>query len=84
MTWQDISTLPEPPDRPGRVFVVVEGFQYHSGCRASYGIARTRGEGFNFVDIAAIEKADSMDPGTGRVTHWMKINLPACPQFVRS
>jgi len=84
--WRDVSTLPDREYRPGRMFVVVEGAEFHSGgewFRASYGIARVSGDGFNREDIAAIEAADSMDPGTGVVTHWMPLNLPPCPQFVR-
>ncbi len=84
--WRDVSTLPDREHRPGRMFVVVEGSEFHSGeewFRASYGIARTSGDGFNRDDIAAIEAADSMAAGTGRVTHWMPLNLPPCPQFAR-
>ena len=82
--WLDISTLPPPGERPGRVFVVVEGEQVHSGCRwlrAQPGIARTQNDGFYPDDIARIEAEDHMDRGTGKVTHWMPLDLPPCPQF---
>lgn len=82
--WRDIDTLPPPGERPGRVFVVVEGGQCHSGhewLRARAGIARTQNDGFYPDDIRRIEKEDMMDAGSGRVTHWMPLDLPPCPQF---
>ena len=84
MSWEDIETLPPPGMRPGRVFVVVEGWQSHSGgqwFRAHWGIARTQNDGFYPDDIARIEADDYMDAGSGRVTHWMRCDLPPCPQF---
>ncbi len=84
--WLPAGTLPPPGKRPGRVFVVVEGEQMHSGVswlRARAGIARTCNEGFYDTDIEAIEAQDHMDPGSGRVTHWMPLDFPPCPQFVK-
>ncbi len=80
--WRDISTLPPPGERPGTVWVLVEGSQFHSGAkwfRRKAGLARTHNEGFEDEDIRLIEKLDLMDPFTGRVTHWLPINLPPPP-----
>jgi hypothetical protein len=80
--WQPIDTLPKPGYRPGKVFVVVEGTEYHSGLgwyRQSAGLARTHNEGFYAEDIAKIEKEDWMEPGSGVVTHWMPYRLPRLP-----
>ena len=82
MEWQPIDTLPPPGERPGRVFVVVEGNQQHSGLnwfRQHAGIARTQNAGFYPDDIAAIEAQDHMDPGSGVVTHWMPWHLQPLP-----
>lgn len=81
--WKPIGTLPPPGERPGRVFVVVEGSEYHSGInwrRQADGIARTRYEGFYPSDIAEIETDNHMDPGTGVVTHWLPYRLPHLPR----
>ena len=81
--WMHIDTLPPPGQRPGRVFVVVEGEEYHSGTtwyRQREGIARTQNDGFNPNDIALIESQGSMISGTGEVTHWMPWCLPNLPQ----
>ena len=43
--WQAIETLPPPGERPGRVFVIVEGSKSHSGVcwrRQEVGIAATQ------------------------------------------
>jgi hypothetical protein len=80
--WRDIATLPPPGDRPGRVWVLVEGCQHHSGAcwyRRMAGIARTHNEGFEDEDIRRIEDDDHMDVGSGRVTHWLPIVLPLFP-----
>ena len=82
MKWMKIETLPPPGQRPGRVFVVVEGEQHHSGrrwYRQREGIARTQNDGFYRDDIAQIESQGSMDAGTGEVTHWMPWCLPSLP-----
>lgn len=82
MEWLSIETLPPPGERPGRVFVIVEGHQEHSNrlwTRRRAGEARTRNDGFNPDDIAKIEADDLMDPGTGKVTHWMPWVLPSIP-----
>ena len=84
--WLSIDTLPPPGERPGRVLVIVEGSQSHSGCnwfRANYGFARTQNDGFYPDDIRRIECDDHMDPGSGVVTHWMRIDLPPIPQFTQ-
>jgi hypothetical protein len=81
--WQPIETLPAPGERPGLVFVIVEGHQHHSGTkwfRRWWGLARTHNKGFDEGDIAAIENYDHMDPGSGTVTHWMRVNLPPFPE----
>lgn len=81
--WMPIDTLPPPGERPGRVFVVVEGKQTHSGStwyRQSAGVARTQNAGIYPKDIAAIEANDHMDPGSGVVTHWLPYILPHLPQ----
>lgn len=81
--WIEIDRLPPPGERPGRVFVVVKGFETHSGfswSRRRIGIARTNNDGFYKEDIALIEKQDHMDDHSGVVTHWMPINLPPIPE----
>lgn len=80
--WNHIDTLPPPGERPGTVWVLVEGSQLHSGMRwyrRHPGLARTHNEGFEDEDIRAIEARDHMDSGTGRVTHWLPIKLPSFP-----
>jgi len=80
--WQTVDTLPPPMQRPGRVFVIVEGSQFHSGInwhRRYAGLATTNNEGFDKADIEWIESKDHMDPGTGVVTHWMPWCLPDFP-----
>jgi len=82
MEWMPANTLPPPGERQGRVFVVVEGSQSHSGInwqRQKAGLARTQNDGFYPEDIAAIEADDHMDPGTGEVTYWMPWCLPPIP-----
>ncbi len=82
--WIDVADLPPAGERAGRVFVVVEGSQFHSGhewLRARAGIARTQNSGFYPEDIEAIAQQDHMDALTARVTHWMPLDLPPCPQF---
>lgn len=84
--WRDIDTLPPPGHRPGKVWVIVEGYQTHSGSdwfRAKAGIARTDNDGIYADDVAAIEREDHMRPGSGKVTHWMPIELPPLPQYRR-
>lgn len=84
--WQDIDTLPPPGRRPGKVWVIVEGYETHSGSdwfRAKAGIARTTNFGINPEDVEAIEREDHMRRGSGKVTHWMKIELPPLPQYRR-
>lgn len=81
--WRKIDTLPPPDDRPGKVWVLVEGRQHHSGnCwrRRMAGLARTHNGGFEEDDIRLIEKHDHMDEGSGTVTHWLPIDLPNYPQ----
>lgn len=80
--WLAIDALPPPGERPGRVFVIVEGSKDHSGVswrRQHAGIAATYNEGFSPVDIAYLEERGDMDDGTGKVTHWLPINLPHFP-----
>lgn len=80
--WKPVNTLPPPGERPGWVWVVVEGSQFHSGLnwyRQKAGLARTHNEGFEADDIRMIEKLDHMDRGTGIVTHWLPIKLPPYP-----
>ena len=83
--WKPIDTLPPPGDRPGKVWVIVQGSQWHSDrkwLRRMAGLARTHNDGFDDGDIAAIEDQDHMDPGTGRVTHWLPITLPRYPDAI--
>lgn len=80
--WMPVSTLPPPGERPGRVWVLVDGSQDHSGARwrrRMAGIARTHNGGFEAEDIRLIEKQDHMDKFTGEVTHWLPIVLPRYP-----
>lgn len=80
--WMSIETLPPPDERPGRVFVLVQGERDHSGVRwlrQEAGIAGTDNDGFVRCDIAHIEKRGDMDPGSGVVTHWLRINFPIFP-----
>lgn len=81
--WIPIAELPPPGDRPGRVFVLVEGEKHHSGkfwLRQFAGIAATWNEGFDPIDIDHIESRGDMDAGTGLVTHWLPIMLPNFPR----
>lgn len=81
--WKPIDTLPPPGERPGRVFVLIEGEKHHSGVRwvrQHAGIAATSNDDFDDVDLAYIEMRGDMDKGTGRVTHWLPINLPNFPR----
>jgi hypothetical protein len=85
MEWLSVDTLPPPGERPGRVFVIVQGEETHSGAtwaRARAGIARTQNDGFYPEDIERIEVEDHMDRGTGEVTHWMPWCLPPFPDDV--
>jgi hypothetical protein len=80
--WMPIETLPPPGERPGHVWVLVEGSQHHSGTtwrRRKAGLARTHNEGFEDEDIRLIERWDHMDRHTGVVTHWLPIDLPNFP-----
>lgn len=81
--WKPIDTMPPPGERPGMVWVIVEGSQFHSDLnwyRQRAGLARTNNDGFDARDISAIEAMDLMDAGTGRVTHWLPIELPPYPK----
>lgn len=81
--WKPIDTLPEPGNRPGRVFVIVEGSSFHSGNewrRQMAGIAATSNDGFDAFDIAYLERRGDMEKGSGRVTHWLPIDLPNFPK----
>jgi hypothetical protein len=81
--WKPIETLPAPGERPGRVFVLIEGEKFHSGARwlrQQAGIAATWNEGFDEKDMAYLEELGDMDTGTGKVTHWLPINLPRFPR----
>ena len=83
MEWMPIETLPPPGERPGKVWVLVEGQQHHSGMcwrRRMAGLARTHNDGFESADIRLIEKQDHMDAMSGEVTHWLPIVLPNYPQ----
>ena len=80
--WMPIATLPPPGERPGKIWVLVEGSQEHSGMRwrrRMAGLARTHNDGFDADDILRIEKQDNMDRLTGEVTHWLPIVLPRYP-----
>ena len=80
--WMPVETLPPPGKRPGRVWVIVEGSQVHSGVRwrrRMAGIVRTHNGGFEAEDIRHVERLDHMDPHTGKVTHWLPIVLPHYP-----
>lgn len=80
--WKEAWTLPPPGERLGRVWVIVDGFQTHSGRRwrrRRAGLARTHNEGFEAEDVARIEVEDHMDVGSGIVTHWLDIKLPNFP-----
>jgi hypothetical protein len=80
--WLPVETLPPPGERPGKVWVLVEGSQEHSGLRwrrRMAGLARTHNGGFEYADVRSIEEQDQMDKGTGKVTHWLPIDLPHYP-----
>lgn len=80
--WIPISELPPPGERPGRVFVAVEGSEFHSDVnwkRGRVGLASTQNDGFYPEHIAQIERDGCMDPGTGVVKFWMPFNLPPVP-----
>jgi len=81
--WLPIDTLPPPGERPIRVFVLVQGHQYHNGAnwiRQNTGISRTKNTGFYPEDIARIEADSGMDAGTGKVTHYIPDFLPPYPE----
>lgn len=81
--WQKIETLPPPGERPGRVFVVIEGWQDHSGLswyRRHAGMAHTYNQGITPESMRLLEKEGGMDLGTGYATHWMPYDLPPYPQ----
>jgi len=80
--WLPVDTLPPPGYRLGNVWVIVEGWEEHSGStwyRRRAGLARTDNDGFYQEDIRLIEDRDHMERGSGRVTHWMPIILPPYP-----
>lgn len=86
LEWLTIDTLPPAGERPGIVWVMVEGWQDHSGLswfRQHAGLARTHNEGFEDEDIRLIEKRGGMDRFSGEVTHWLPITLPAYPNRTR-
>ncbi len=81
--WRPTVELPPPGERKGRLWVIVAGYQTHSGMRwgrRRAGLARTDNDGFDADDIGKIEDEDHMDSGTGIVTHWMEIDLPPFPE----
>jgi len=81
-TWIPIDQLPEPGERYGKYWVIVEGEEAHSGhfwYRSKAGIARTNNDGFLSEDIRAIEREDHMDRYSGKVTHFLPIKLPDFP-----
>lgn len=79
--WMTPDQRPEYQHTPFRHWVHIEGSCEHGGGnwhRAHIGEAVIRPEGadderqgYRSSDIAAIEKAGDMDPGTGIVTHWI-------------
>jgi hypothetical protein len=81
--WQKIETLPPPGERPGRVFVVIEGFKDHSGLswyRQHAGLAYTYNHGITPETLRKLEKEGDMEVGTAVVTHWMPYDLPPYPE----
>ncbi len=81
--WLPIKDLPKPGQRKGKYWVIVEGWEDHSGftwSRRKAGLARTDNNGFLSEDIRAIEREDHMERYSGEVTHFYPIILPDFPQ----
>lgn len=82
--WRPIDTLPEPMQRPGRFWVMAEGFNEHSGKiwhRLHAELVHTSpNDPFGIMpeDADRIRKFGGMD-GIERLTLWMPANLPTPP-----
>lgn len=84
--WRPFEELPPDGERPGRIFVRVEGWRSHSGVtwhRVYCHIARTQnGAGLDAImgdDRARIMVDGDMD-GIDRITHWAAAQFPPIPQ----
>lgn len=81
MQWRPASELPDVMRRPGRCFVRVEGWRFHSGekwARVYCGSARTSSEtpwGFCAEDIQRLMSDGDMT-GIDAITHWMPAKFP--------
>ena len=90
--WQRIEDQPDFENRPHRQFILVEGWQAHSGvtwARAHWGIARICREdqpdylmGYQRADVERIMREDAMD-GVDRIDYWMPAKCPPFPPTVR-
>jgi hypothetical protein len=83
MRWLPFDSLPPDGERPGRIFVRVEGWRTHHGStwyRAYCHIARTQnGAGLDAImdkDRSRIMRDGDMD-GIDRITHWCAARFPA-------
>jgi hypothetical protein len=80
--WRPFEELPEPGNRPGRMFVRVEGWKTHSGAtwyRMHCDLVCSRiGNRWCIrqEDIDRIMRDGDMD-GIDRITHWMVAQFPA-------
>ena len=80
--WTPIEDLPEPGERLGQYWVIVDGEEYHSGSawsRRAAGLARTDNGGFHAADISLIAARDHMALSSAEVTYFMPIILPPFP-----
>jgi hypothetical protein len=82
MRWLPFDALPPDGERPGRIFVRVEGWRRHSDItwyREHCGMARTQnGAGLDAImdeDRSRIMRDGDMD-GIDRITHWMPARFP--------
>ena len=88
MRWQRIEALPSTGELPRCALVVVASrTRAKKAKRKLYievlgtGLAYiTKGGEFDERDISAIETRYEMDPGSGKVTHWIPLELPDKPQ----
>lgn len=83
--WLPIETLPPWDERPGTMFVRLEGYKTHGGAawsRVGWGIASITKDGrFGFYtdDIAHIVQRSDMDYDDCKVTHWAPLQQPNLP-----
>lgn len=90
MEWNPISELPDFDQRPGRMFIRLEGSRYHSDVfwgRVYCGDAHIRKPGgddemigFRASDIKRLCADGDMDEWSAKVTHWAPAIFPPTPE----